>query len=191
MERGRGPAGRCDACGGPLRARVVPEFRDDALVGLPGLVLVNAVTETVCSRCRRRADLTIPNLWGALAAAGIVRVMNPIPLSGAEFRALRRVVGYTAKKLAALLEVRPETLSRWETGAEPIGPAHEKLARLLLGNTLDQRAPTLVVFDPATLLAMPLRAPRGRTRRAVIRLELVPLPDAPGAGAWEEAQRAA
>jgi transcriptional regulator with XRE-family HTH domain len=182
---------QCEQCSGKLRHRVVPEFRDDALVGLPGLVLVHAVTETVCTRCRRVADITVPNLAGAIAAAGIARVMNPVALTGAELRALRRATGHTAKDLAEVLGVRPETVSRWETGAEAIGQANEKLARLVIGNTLDQGVPTLVVFDAARLLAMQFRPPRPGGRPPQIRLELVPVEHAASGGAWDEVKRAA
>ena len=118
----------CEHCGGRVRHRVIREFRDDALLGLPGVVLVNAVTEAVCTRCRQVAGITIPNLAGAIAAAGIARVMDPVKLTGAEFRAVRRAAGYTAKDLAeVVLDVRAETVSRWETGAEPIGPPTRNL----------------------------------------------------------------
>jgi transcriptional regulator with XRE-family HTH domain len=158
---------------------------------VPGLVLVNAVRENVCTRCRRVADITIPNLAGAIATAGIARVMHPVKRAGAEFRALRHATGHTAKDLAELLAVRAETVSQWETGAEPIGSANEKLARLVLGNDLDQGAPSLVAFDAAALIAMPLRAPRPGGRPPEIRLELVRVPHAASAGAWEQVKRAA
>jgi transcriptional regulator with XRE-family HTH domain len=181
----------CEQCGGRVRHRVIPEFRDDALFGLPGVVLVNAVTETVCARCRQVAGITIPNPAGAIAAAGIARAMHPVKLTGAEFRAVRRAAGRTAKDLAEVLDVRAETVSRWETGAEPIGSANEKLARLVLGNALDQGAPSLVAFDATALIAMHLRAPRPGGRPPEIRLELVRVADAASAGAWEQVKRAA
>jgi transcriptional regulator with XRE-family HTH domain len=183
----------CEHCGGRVRHRVIREFRDDALLGLPGVVLVNAVTETVCTRCRRVEGITIPNPAGAIAAAGIARVMHPVKLTGAELRAVRRAAGRTAKDLANVLDVRAETVSRWETGAEPIGSANEKLARLALGAALDigQGAPSLVAFDPDAIVAMQLRAPRAGGRPPEIRLELVRVRNAASAGAWDQVKRAA
>jgi transcriptional regulator with XRE-family HTH domain len=161
------------------------------VLGLPGVILVNAVTETVCTRCRQVVGIAIPNPGGAIVAAGIARLMHPVKLTGAEFRAVRRAAGRTAKDLAAVLDVRAETVSRWETGAEPIGSANEKLARLVLGNALDQGTPSLVAFDAAALLAMQLRASRPGGRPPEIRLEFVRVGNAPSAGAWEQAKRAA
>ena len=182
----------CEDCGGRVRHRVIRAFRDDAVLGVPGVVLVNAVTETVCTRCRRVAGITIPNPAGAIAAAGIARVMHPVKLTGAELRAVRRAAGYTAKDLAEVLDVRAETVSRWETGVEPIGSANEKVARLVLGNALDQGAPSsLVAFDPDALVAMQLRASRAGGRPPEIRLALVRVGDAATGGAWDHAKRAA
>jgi len=181
----------CEHCGGRVRHRVIREFRDDALLGLPGVVLVNAVTETVCTRCGQVEGITIPNPAGAIAAAGIARVMHPVKLTGAELRAVRRAAGRTAKDLAAVLDVRAETVSRWETGAEPIGSANEKLARLALGNALDQGAPSLVAFDATAMLYMQLTGRRSGGRPPEIRLHLVRVGDAATGGAWEQAKRAA
>jgi transcriptional regulator with XRE-family HTH domain len=47
----------------------------------------------------------------------------------------------SAKALAQELGVREESVSRWENGREPIGPANEILLRLAVVATLGDRAP--------------------------------------------------
>jgi DNA-binding transcriptional regulator YiaG len=181
---------RCEVCQGRLRRRVVPAYRD-ARLGLPGVVLVGAVTEFVCPRGHGVAGISIPNLDGAIAAAGVARVMHPLKLSGDDLRALRRACGWSAKELAELLGVRAETVSRWETGAETIGPANEKLIRLVVGHDLAAHESHLVPFDSEAVIAMDLQAGRSAARRLEIRLALVRVDDAASAGAWEQAKKAA
>jgi transcriptional regulator with XRE-family HTH domain len=180
---------RCEECGGALERRVIPEYRD-ARLGLPGVVLVRAVTETVCRWCGCRVSLSIPNLAGAIAAAAVARVMHPLKLTGDELRALRKAGGWSAKDLANALGVRPETVSRWETAVDPIGPANEKLVRLAVGLQLAEQA-HLVPFDSDTVIAMDLQSSRPATQHSEIRLELVRVRSDGHMGAWDEIRRAA
>jgi len=63
-------------------------------------------------------------------------------LTGSEFRFLRKHMRLKAKDLAAVLGVTLTTISRWETGAERIGPANDRLMRCLyLFWRLEQREP--------------------------------------------------
>lgn len=166
----------CARCGGWVQHWEIPEFRDDARVGLPGVVLVNAVTETVCTECHD-GYFTIPNLAGAIAAAGIARVKHRDALTGAELRALRRAAGLTAKALADLLGVGAETVSRWETGAEPI--ADEGLARRALGTAFDP------AFDDVNLVYFQSFDARRSDGPPEIRLEWVPVGHAATEGEWK------
>src|SRR5271166_1593132 len=49
------------------------------------------------------------------------------------------------RELAAKLEVREETVSRWENEKEPIGATSEKLLRLIVAQFLGDKAPALEV----------------------------------------------
>jgi transcriptional regulator with XRE-family HTH domain len=180
---------RCEVCTEPLERRVVPQYRD-AQLGLPGVVLLGAVTELVCRRCKRRRGLVIPNLAGAIAAASVVRIMHPLKLTGEEMRTLRKVCGWSAKDFAAMLGVRAETLSRWETGREPLGAANEKLIRLAVGLKLADEELHLVPFDSEEIIRMELRAPRAVGRHVTIPLELVRADETSSAGAWDEKKAA-
>jgi putative transcriptional regulator len=60
-------------------------------------------------------------------------------LTGKEVRFLRKEMDKSAKDLAALLSVSPVTVSRWETGAEPVGIVSDKLVRMLYIQTMQER----------------------------------------------------
>ena len=42
------------------------------------------------------------------------------PVSGESLSWMRRALGFTGEELASMLDVRPETLSRWETGKREV-----------------------------------------------------------------------
>ena len=71
------------------------------------------------------ADLAIA---AAIAAEG--------PVAGETFSWMRRAVGLQAKVLAELLDVRPESVSRWERGERPM----DRAAWLLLADLILERA---------------------------------------------------
>jgi len=47
----------------------------------------------------------------------------------------------SAKEFAECLEVSQETVSRWENDKAPMGPANEKLLRLMTAYTMNEKAP--------------------------------------------------
>jgi DNA-binding transcriptional regulator YiaG len=56
--------------------------------------------------------------------------------TGANFKLMREVLSLSAAELASMLDVAPETVSRWETGAHTIKPATWTiLATLVLERT--------------------------------------------------------
>ncbi len=61
---------------------------------------------------------------------GACLAYKPVRLAGEEIRFIRSVLGYAGQEFAALLSVRPETLSRIECGHEPVSRAVDKLVRL-------------------------------------------------------------
>lgn len=147
---------RCHVCGGKVRVKRVPEFRDDALLGLPGVVLVDSVDEWTCEACGE-GGITIPNLEGLTAAIVTHRVMDPRKLAGGEIRFIRGAMGMESGELAIDIGVRRETLSRWENQKEPIGPASEKLLRMLALYRFGKDAPG-VERDEEQALRMKIRA---------------------------------
>lgn len=101
------------------------------------------------------------NLEGLIAAVAIARVAAAQELSGNEIRFLRKALGWSSRELAAKLEVRDETVSRWENEKEPIGATSEKLLRLIVAQFLGDKAPALDV-DQKRIVSMRIReVPRG------------------------------
>ena len=60
-------------------------------------------------------------------------------LTGKEVRFLRKEMDKSAKDLAALLNVSPVTVSRWEPGAKPVGIVSDKPVRMLYIQTMQER----------------------------------------------------
>jgi putative zinc finger/helix-turn-helix YgiT family protein len=56
-------------------------------------------------------------------------VRKESPLTGAEFRFLRKQMRMGAAELAGFLGVTPVTISRWENGKETVGPQSDRLLR--------------------------------------------------------------
>lgn len=77
---------------------------------------------------------------GAVAASADLAVAAAIaaegPVSGETFSWMRRAIGLQAKVLAELLDVRPESVSRWERGERPM----DRAAWLLLADLILERA---------------------------------------------------
>lgn len=87
--------------------------------------------------------------------------------SGEVMRFIRKALGLKAAELAELLDVTPETVSRWETGKQPL----EHRAMAVLGSLVIERAEgRTAVLD--TLKA--LRTPRKLGRRVELSLTGAP-----------------
>jgi len=177
---------RCPECDGTLKMRVLAEYRDDKLLGLPGITVEDGVEEERCTRCRKKGT-TFPNLAGLLAASGLARVLIPLKLNGTEIRFLRKQLGWTHPVMAERLGVREETVSRWENDREVMNVPAEKLFRLCIGRRLKKRA-RLIPFDSESIEEMQIRPVRDAKRQVQIRLRLVRAPR--GRWAWEAAEAA-
>jgi|SRR5215470_3579404 len=159
----------CEQCGGELASRVVPDF-EHAAIGLPGVVLRNAVEEIYCVRCGTVDSVHFPNIDGLTAAIAVARVKQNTKLAGADIRFLRKALGHNQQELATLLGVRSETVSRWESNHQPIEPPTEKLLRALVAVELSERAPGIEV-DFKELLETTVPAVRKDPRPTPLVLE--------------------
>lgn len=134
---------QCNSCGqafGP--GQTLPTYKTDIL-GIP-LHLVNAVRTYSCE-CTEDPEIVIPNQQGLIAASAVLRALMPHKLNGSEIRYLRKACALSAKDLADLLSVVPETISRWENDKKPIGLLHEKLLRFNVAAKLEDQAPLITV----------------------------------------------
>lgn len=161
----------------------VDRYVERDLVGFP-VELFYSVEKEVCPETGD-TFFTIPNLPGLIAAACVARVLMPQKLCGKEIKSLRRALELTGKQLAEKLDVREETLSRWENDKEPMGSASEKLLRLQVGiafkNTIGFEFKERSILD---LQISPVRLP---TDEVCVHLQLkhesIQKPDE---GVWRE-----
>jgi putative zinc finger/helix-turn-helix YgiT family protein len=118
---------KCTECGKTLKVNRpnVYRYRESGLES----VMLTGVRVYVCPGCGGEFP-EIPNVIALhhLIAQRLVR--KPSPLTGSEFRFLRKELGIKAKELAHRLGITDVSLSRWETGTVPINPAADRLLRV-------------------------------------------------------------
>ncbi|MFZ0889502.1 MAG: helix-turn-helix domain-containing protein [Candidatus Binataceae bacterium] len=183
--------GTCGKCGGALVTRTVPEYRNDALMGIPGIVILNTVEEMRCRKCGHVAATGFSNLEGLIATVAVARVAAARKLNARDVRFLRKALGWSSKELAAKLEVRDETVSRWENEREPMGPTSEKLLRLIVTQFLGDKAPALDI-DEKRIVSMRIRAVSTATKPVEMRFRPVEMRVARRReSAWEQVGEAA
>lgn len=87
--------------------------------------------------------------WGRLELQAAILVLQTAEsIEGGELRFARKAMGLTQPELAALLDVATETVSRWETGADPIRRQTQLAVLLFLEHTLRHGQPVpLAVND--------------------------------------------
>lgn len=120
--------------------RVLPVYDATTLVGLCTLVHGAAIERTGDD-----GDVTVelPKLPELLASVAVARCLTPIRLRGSELKAIRKILQLTLGELAKCLDERTavETVSRWESEAQPMGGYAEKLFRLMACERLQKLAP--------------------------------------------------
>lgn len=150
---------RCVQCGNPKpkRGTVVQEL--DAA----GVQFAASVPALVCGRCGESyveaKDLSRLELTAARWLADMGQRRPDV------FRFMRKALGFRGVDLAALLDVTPETISRWENGALPV----ERRAFALLGDLVAER----LEGREATMARLrALREPPELPRRGRVRLDV-------------------
>jgi putative zinc finger/helix-turn-helix YgiT family protein len=116
---------KCPSCGKEMRSKV----RDYEYVesGLEGVVIKN-IRVHECKACGEILP-EIPNVKRVHKWIAEYLVKKNSPLTGAEFRFLRKQMGMSASELASFLGVTPVTISRWENAKETVGPQSDRLLR--------------------------------------------------------------
>jgi DNA-binding transcriptional regulator YiaG len=86
--------------------------------------------------------IEVPKPRELRAAAAVARCLMPIKLRGREIKAMRKILKLTLGELAKWLDERTaaETVSRWESEAQPMGGYAERLLRLLVCEELSEEA---------------------------------------------------
>jgi putative zinc finger/helix-turn-helix YgiT family protein len=120
---------RCDKCKtGLMQRSVKPEHVED----LGGVVvkIMNAVKVFKCTNTDCGEEVIgIPDMQGLVRAAAVYRALDPARLTGKEVRFMRRALDMTQAEFGKAMDLSPEHVSRWETGARGTGCASEKLVR--------------------------------------------------------------
>jgi DNA-binding transcriptional regulator YiaG len=137
--------------------KTLPVYDATVFVGLR-----TTVYDAAIERVEDDGEVTIelPKLQELLAAAAVTRCLMPVKLRGAEIKTMRRIMRMTHAELAERLDPKTaaETVSRWESEAQPMGGYAEKVFRLVVCEQLKKDAPgvdyngsmiaDLAVFDP-------------------------------------------
>ncbi|HXR34396.1 MAG TPA: hypothetical protein VN754_00500 [Candidatus Binataceae bacterium] len=178
----------CTRCGGKrIRVETMKEYHDDGLIGLPGVVVLDAARKYICEDCGEENGISIPDEEGLEAAAAVARAGIPIPLRGREIRFLRGALGLTARQLAQFLPATEESVSRWENDKHPMGAQNEKILRLLVARLLKDRAPAIGFDELAILKGRIEAAPSKRGREPKLLFRRVRIQSKP---AWAEPEAA-
>lgn len=154
----------CLQCGTEMSA----SREDWPYAGLPGVVL-RGITVYRCPSCGE-FEVEIPRvteLHQVLAAAIVAKRSGLVPQ---EARFLRNFLLWQEEQLAQHMGVSAEAVSRWEAGAEPMGPVADRLLRLLVASRLPESLPPIEtvahISDEMTPLALEVRAESDGWREA-------------------------
>lgn len=118
----------CLVCGAEMKTGR-ENFRYDAC-GVPGVTLMG-VEVSRCPQCGEY-EVAIPQIDDLHKAIAKALIRKTSRLDPAEIRYLRKYLGWSGADFATHMGMKPETISRWETGAEPIGPTADRLLRLMV-----------------------------------------------------------
>jgi DNA-binding transcriptional regulator YiaG len=142
----------CYECGSPLSRR-----RHTERIKV-GRYTVEDASERVVVCANGHAELDLDQLAEYQRRASVVVLAEAATIGGAEIKVARKALGLTQARLAGLLGVRQETVSRWETDQELFG----RTARLaLLAIVRDPEALGRLDHEPAPAnetLHVPVRA---------------------------------
>ena len=134
-------------------------------------VTISGIRTLTCSSCNVVYP-EIPNVIGLHELISSELVKKPSPLTGPEFRFLRKEIGLKAKELAGHLGTTDVTISRWETGTNPVHPAADRLVRAFFSLRKMQSAH---VIEPKSFVAgvfEQLRSIRAEKKARPLRIEI-------------------
>lgn len=117
----------CANCGG----QVAPERRNYRYTesGLLNLIL-QGIEVADCPKCGN-SDVIIPRMAKIHRAIAQALVNSPARLTGEQLRFLRKYLGLSGDELGRYLHTDKTKISKWEGGKDRIGPATDRLVRLL------------------------------------------------------------
>lgn len=157
-------------------------------------IVYDAAIERIDDEGERSIEL--PKLAELVASAVVARCLRPERLRGSEIRAIRRVMKLTLSELAKRLDDKTavETVSRWESEAQPMGVYAEKILRLLVCEGLRRDAPG-IEYNASKILDLRIRDPwkiNSDHEYPAVELELMSMKQSPGLiiEAWSQKRAA-
>jgi putative zinc finger/helix-turn-helix YgiT family protein len=116
---------KCSECGHTLEVRRENRRYDES--GLPNVTLQDVEVRR-CPSCGKEV-VAIPAVARLHKALAKVFIQKPAALTPAEFKFLRKYLGWSSVDTARHFGAQPETVSRWENGASAIGATADRLIR--------------------------------------------------------------
>ncbi|MEP7367347.1 MAG: type II TA system antitoxin MqsA family protein [Acidobacteriota bacterium] len=118
----------CTNCGEP----VVTEMRNYQYseCGISNVVLTG-IQVADCPNCGN-TDVIIPHMARIHRAIAHALANSPARLTGEQLRFLRKRLGFTGEDLGTYLHTDKTKVSKWERDEDRIGPATDRLVRLLV-----------------------------------------------------------
>ncbi|NOY54125.1 MAG: helix-turn-helix domain-containing protein [Deltaproteobacteria bacterium] len=138
---------KCISCGARMKKKIGNYRYDES--GLKDVTLAGVPIYTC--RCGEISPL-IRNTDELHRVIAYMLTKKTAPLTGPEFRFLRKEMGMNAKEIAKLLGVSPITVSRWETGNKNIGNSNDRLIRLIYIRHLEGLCSKFIDTDMKTVL---------------------------------------
>jgi len=94
-------------------------------------VILQGVEVADCPHCGN-SDVLIPSVAGIHRAIAGALTRSPARLTGEQLRFLRKHLGLSGDQLGGYLHTDKTKVSKWERGEDRIGPASDRLIRLLV-----------------------------------------------------------
>jgi putative zinc finger/helix-turn-helix YgiT family protein len=144
---------KCIQCG----TEMVQTQGDHKYKELPGLVL-RGVRLRHCRNCGED-EVSIPRIERLHRVVALALAAKPEKLTDNEIRFLRKHLGWSRNDCAGIMDVVPETVSRWEHGRTAMSRMAERFLRLAVIRLEPvSEYPSERLRDVATRKARPLKA---------------------------------
>lgn len=119
---------KCDSCGAQMKSG--RENYHYTACGLDTVTLMNVEVRR-CPECGEY-EVDIPRMDELHKLIAQEVASKTARLTPREIRLLRTYLGFSGVEFAAVLDVTPETVSRWETGKKQMSSVAERALRLML-----------------------------------------------------------
>jgi putative zinc finger/helix-turn-helix YgiT family protein len=148
---------KCTNCAGQMKVNRENYLYDES--GLPYVTLAG-ISVSRCASCGNY-EVSIPRIEDLHRLIARTLIEKRTRFKGVEIRFLRKSLGLSSGDFARQMGVTPETVSRWEQDAVPVGPQADRLIRLLVAQgkpAMNYPAEHLALIQSKTARATKLRA---------------------------------